>query len=141
MKDDRSRLRRAKLIERVRRTDKQRAAAEAFAAEALRARLAGVSERTLLLGQAYAGRAAIADGAELRGVVALSSQLHALGVTAARQADHARAEADARLADLASADRKHKRADEERRGLASRLDERALHHEQPVAKPSGTVLE
>ena len=90
MKDDRAKLRRAKLIERVRRIDKQRAAADAFAAEAERARLAGISERTLLLGQAYAGREAIGDGAELRGVVALSAQLHALGVTAARQADHAR---------------------------------------------------
>jgi hypothetical protein len=141
MKDERSKLRRAKLIERVRRTEKQRATADAFAAEARRARLAGISERTLLLGQAYAGRETIGDGAELRSVVALSTQLHALGVTAARQADHARREADARLADLASADRRHKRADEERRGLAQRLSERAMRHEPPVTKPTGTDLE
>jgi hypothetical protein len=141
MKDERSSLRRAKLIERVRRTEKQRAAADAFAAEAKRARLAGISQRTLLLGQAYAGREAIHDGAQLRGVVALSTQLHALGVTAARQADHARREADAKLADLASADRRHKRADEERRGLAQRLGERALRHEPPLMRPSGTDLE
>jgi hypothetical protein len=141
MKDDRTTLRRAKLIERVRRIDKQRAASDAFAAEARRAKLAGISERTFLLGQAYAGREAIHDGAELRSVVALSAQLHALGVTAARQADHAQREADAKLADLASADRRHKRADEERRGLAQRLSERALRHEPPVARPSGTDLE
>src|SRR5690606_31737133 len=103
MTDDRAKLRRARLIERVRRTDKHRAAAEAHTAEAARARLAGISERTLLLGQAYAGREAIADGAELRSVVALSGQLHVLGVTAARQADHAQREADVRLAELASA--------------------------------------
>ena len=84
MKDDRNRLRRAKLIERVRRTEKQRAAADAFAAEARRAKLAGISERTFRLGQAYAARETIGDGAELRSVVALSTQLHALGVTAAR---------------------------------------------------------
>lgn len=141
MKDDRNKLRRAKLIERVRRTEKQRAAADAFAAEARRAKLAGISERTFRLGQAYAARETIGDGAELRSVVALSAQLHALGVTAARQADHARAEADAKLAHLASADRRHKRADEERRGLAQRLAERAVRPEMPLARPSGTDLE
>jgi hypothetical protein len=141
MKDDRSQLRRAKLIERVRRIDKQRAAADAFAAEAKRAKLAGISERTFLLGQAYAARETIGDGAELRSVVALSAQLHALGVTAAQQADHARREADAKLAQLASADRRHKRADEERRGLAQRLSERALRHEPAPTRPTGTDLE
>lgn len=141
MKDDRAKLRRAKLIERVRRAEKRRVGAEAFAAEARRAKLAGISERTLRLGQAYAGRSSIADGAELRSVVALSAQLHSLGLTAARQADHARLEADARLADLASADRRHKRAEEERRGLAKRLDEHATRHEPPLSRPSGTDLE
>ena len=141
MKDDRGKLRRAKLIERVRRTEKCGVAADAFAAEAKRAKLAGISERTLLLGQAYAGRSAIADGAELRSVVALSAQLHSLGLTAARQAHHARQEADAKLADLASADRRHKRAEEERRGLATRLSERALRHEPPPTRRSGTNLE
>lgn len=141
MKDDRAKLRRAKLIERVRRTDKHHAAAEAFAAEVKRARLAGISERTLLLGQAYSGRAVISDGAELRSVVALSAQLHTLGITAARQADHARREADDRLADLASAERRHKRADEERRGLVNRLSEHAQRHQAAVARPTGTDLE
>lgn len=141
MKDDRNKLRRAKLIERVRRTEKQRAAADAFAAEARRAKLAGISERTFRLGQAYAGREAIGDGAELRSVVALSAQLHTLGITAAKQADHARAEADAKLANLASADRRHKRADEERRGLAQRLADRAMRPELPHTRQSGTDLE
>ena len=105
------------------------------------AKLAGISERTLLLGQAYAGRSAIADGAELRGVVALSGQLHALGLTAARQADDARQEADARLAELASADRRHKRAEEDRQGLARQLGERAMRDELPLTRLSGTNLE
>jgi hypothetical protein len=141
MKDDRARLRRAKLIERVRRTDRHLAAAEAYAAEARRARLAGISERTLSLGEAYSGRIEIGDGAELRGVIALSAQLRELGATAARQADDARREADARLADLASADRRHKRADEQRRGLAARLAERALQAEPGAPRSSGTDLE
>ena len=141
MKDDRAKLRRAKLIERVRRADKQRVAADAYAAEARRARLASISERTMLLGQAYATRSEIGDGAELRRVVALSAQLHTLGLTAARQADHARQEADARLADLASADRRYKRAEEKRRDLAVQLNERALRQEPLVAKPIGTDLE
>lgn len=141
MKDERNKLRRAKLIERVRRTERQRAAADAFAAEVKRAKLAGLSERTMMLGQAYSERSAIKDGAELRSMVALSAQLHTLGITAARQADHARQEADARLADLASADRRHKRADEERRGLASRLNERALRQEPVLQRQTGTDLE
>jgi|SRR5690554_4564517 len=141
MKDDRHKLRRAKLIERVRRADKQRVAAEAYAAESRRTRLAGISERTLLLGQSYAGRSAITDGAELHGILTLSGQLHALGITAARQADHARQEADAKLADLASADRRFKRAEEKRRGLAARLNERAVLHEPLVPRQSGTDLE
>lgn len=141
MKDERATLRRARLIERVRRTDRHRAAAEAFAAEAKRARLAGISERTLLLGRAYSGRAEIGDGAELRSVITLSAQLRELGTTAAQQADHARLEADARMADLASADRRHKRADEKRRGLANRLSERAQHPETPALRSSGTDLE
>lgn len=141
MRDDRAKLRRAQLIERVRRIDKQRATAEARAAEARRARLAGISERTLMLGQAYSGRAAVVDGGELRSVVALAGQLRALGATAARQADQARREADARLADLASADRRHRRADEQRRGLAERLSEHALRLDQPIPRSSGTDLE
>ena len=42
MKDDRARLRRAKLIERVRGVEQRRAAADAFAAETRRAKLAGI---------------------------------------------------------------------------------------------------
>ena len=141
MRDDQAKLRRAKLIERVRRSEKQRSAADAYLAEVERARLVGISERTLLLGQAYAGRAAIADGDELRSVVALSTQLHALGLTAAQHADHARQEADARLADLAFADRRHKRAEETHRGLATSLRERAIRPEPHLARQSGTDLE
>lgn len=140
MKDDRARLRRAKLIERVRSVEQRRAAAEAFEAEARRAKLAGISERTLRLGQVYAERSAIADGAELRGALVLSTQLHALGLTAARQADHARREADARLADLATADHRHRRAEEERRGLTKRLREQESYRDQALLRPSGTDL-
>jgi hypothetical protein len=141
MKDDRARLHRAKLIERVRGVEQRSAAAEAFAAEARRAKLAGISERTLLLGQAYAERSAIGDGAELRSALVLSTQLHALGLTAARQADHARLEADARLSDFVSADTRHRRAEEERRGLAKRLRDRR-HGPDPVpARTSGTEFE
>ena len=141
MKDDRARLRRAKLIERVRGVEQRRAAADAFAAETRRAKLAGISERTLMLGQAYAERSAIADGAERRGERVLSTQLQALGLTAARQADHARVEADARLADLASADHRHRRAGEERRGLTQRLRDHASRPDQVLARTSGTNLE
>jgi hypothetical protein len=141
MKDDRSRLQRAKLIERVRQAEKQRVAAEAFEAECRRAKLAGISERTLLLGRAYADRSQIADGAQLRSVAALSVQLHSLGQTAARQADHARQEADARLNDLASADRRYKRAEEERRGLVRRLLDQETRRELPTSRATGTDLD
>ena len=141
MKDDRRRLRRAQLIERIRDTEKRRAAAEAHAAEVARAKLAGISERTLSLGAAYAGRSSIGDGAELRSVVTLSTQLHALGITAARQADRARVAADAKMADLASADRRHKRAEEERQGLARQLREQQERAEIPLGRQTGTVLD
>lgn len=141
MTADRGRLKRAKLIERVRTAEKRKVAAEAYEAEARRARLAGISERTMLLGQAYSGRSSIADGAELQGVVMLSAQLHALGLTAAKQADHARKEADARLADLASADRRQKRAEEQRRGLAKLLDERNNRPVLPTTRQTGTELD
>jgi hypothetical protein len=141
MKDDRSRLRRANLIERVRQAEKQRVAAEAFEAECRRAKLAGISQRTLLLGRAYADRSRIADGAELRSVAALSAQLHSLGLTAARQADHAQQQADEKLNDLASADRRHKRAEQERRGLVRRLLDRELRQELPTSRASGTDLD
>ncbi|MBO9516529.1 MAG: hypothetical protein J7493_00530 [Porphyrobacter sp.] len=141
MMADRGRLKRAKLIERVRTAEKRKVAAEAYEAEARRARLAGISERTMRLGQAYSGRSAIADGDELRGVVMLSAQLHSLGLTAAKQADHAQKEADARLADLASADRRQKRAEEQRRGLARLLDERVNRPVLPVSRQTGTELD
>lgn len=141
MKDDRRRLRRAHLIERIRETDKRRAATAAHAAEVARAKLAGISERTLSLGEAYAGRSSIADGAELRSVVALSTQLHALGVTAARQADRARLEADTKMAELASADRRHKRAGEERRGLIRQLLDQQQRAEIPLGGQTGTDLD
>jgi hypothetical protein len=141
MMADRGRLKRAKLIERVRTAEKRKVAAEAYEAEARRARLAGISERTMLLGQAYSGRSSVADGDELRGVVMLSAQLHALGITAAKQADHARVEADARLADLASADRRQKRAEEQRRGLARLLDERNNRPVLPTTRQTGTELD
>ncbi|WP_156457507.1 hypothetical protein [Altererythrobacter sp. Root672] len=138
---DRGRLKRAKLIERVRTAEKRKVAADAYEAEARRARLAGISERTMRLGQAYSARSTVADGDELRGVVMLSAQLHALGITAAKQADHAQKEADARLADLASADRRQKRAEEQRRGLARLLDERNNRPVLSTTRQTGTELE
>jgi cytochrome c-type biogenesis protein CcmH/NrfG len=62
-------------------------------------------------------------------------------LTAARQADHARQEADQRLADLAFADRRHKRAEETRRGLATSLTERANRRSRISRGQSGTDLE
>ena len=54
---------------------------------------------------------------------------------------HARLEADARLSDFVSADTRHRRAEEERRGLARRLRDRRHVPDPAPARTSGTEFE
>ncbi len=141
MASNRSRLRRAGLIERMRSAEHRQAAAEAHRAEAVRQKLEQLSDRTRTLSQLYALRDTSRDGADLRSASLLGSHLHDLGATAARQAADARREADDRLADLAAADRRLQKAEEGRRDLARTIGERAEEPQPLAARKFGTHLE
>lgn len=141
MTSDTSRLRRARLIERLRSAEQRQAAAEAHRAEAVRQKLEQLSERTRTLAQVYALRDTSRDGADLRSATVLGSHLRDLGATAAKQAEHARREADERLADLAVAERRLQKAEEGRRDLARAIHEKVEEREPVGARKTGTHLE
>jgi hypothetical protein len=141
MTNDKSRLRRARLIERMRSAEHRQAASEAHRAEAVRQKLEQLSERTRTLAQIYALRDTSRDGADLRSATLLGSHLHDLGATASQQAADARREADQRLADLAAADRRLQKAEEGRRDLARSIVVRAEKQEPVPPRKFGTDLE
>lgn len=141
MTSDTSRLRRARLIERLRSAEHRQAAAEAHRAEAVREKLQQLSERTRSLSQLYALRDTSRDGSDLRSASLLGSHLHDLGATAARQAADAEREADDRLADLAVADRRLQKAEEGHRDLARAIVERAEKAEPDTSRKTGTHLD
>lgn len=141
MTSEKSRLRRARLIERVRSAEQRKAASEAYRAEAVRQKLEQLSERTRSLAQLYALRDNAGDAADLRGATILGAHLRQLGHTAARQADQARREADDRLADLAAADRRLQRAEESRRELHRDMIDRLSRVESTPPRKTGTHLE
>ena len=141
MTGDQSRLRRARLIERVRAVEQRKAALDAFQAEAVRLKLEQLSERTRSLAQLYALRDMSQDGAVLRSASVLGSHLRDLGNTAARQADQARQQADGRLADLATAERRRQRAEEGRRALHRSFLEQVGRHDGVPMRKTGTHLE
>lgn len=118
---NKARLRRALLIERLRSAEYRRAAADAKAAQAVRDRLEGLSERTRTLAGLYSLRDSAQDGADLAAVTMLSAHLREIGRAARAQADNARAEAEARFAELARAERRRQRSAEDRRDMAALL--------------------
>jgi hypothetical protein len=135
MTSDKTRLRRARLIERVRSAEQRKAASDAYQAEAIRLKLEQLSERTHSLAQLYALRDTAEDAADLRGAAILGAHLRELGRTASRQANEARREADDRLADLAAAERRLQRAGESRRELhRSILEQLGRVHATPARK-------
>jgi hypothetical protein len=118
---NKARLRRALLIERLRSAEYRRAAADAQAAQAVRDKLEGLSERTRTLAGLYALRDNAQDGADLAAASTLSTHLRQIGRTARAQADNARAEAEIRFAELARAERRRQRSAEDRRDMAALL--------------------
>ena len=141
MTSDKSRLRRAQLIERVRSAEQRKAATEAHRAEAVRVKLEQLSERTRSLAQLYVMRDTAEDAAELRGAAILGAHLRELGHKATLQANEARREADMRLAELAVADRRLQRAEESRRELHRATLERLAKLEGAPQRKTGTHLE
>lgn len=115
--DDRRRLKRAKLIERVRTVEKGRAARVSAEAEAFSARLSGVAEKTRALASHYAASQGIETADDLRRSTAMRQQLHTLGALNSAHLADARRRADAALAELGSAERKRARIEDDRRML------------------------
>lgn len=141
MNNDAARLRRARLIERVRATEKRKAAVDAFQAEAARVKLEQLSERTRSLAQLYSTRDKSHDGADLRSAAILGYHLIELGRNAAQQAGKAQQEADGKLADLAAAERRRQRAEERRKELHRSVIEQLSKPDLPLRGKSGTHLE
>ena len=124
--DDKRRLKRARLIERVRTVEKGRAALASAEAEALSNRLSGVAEKTRMLVSHYAGSGAIATGDDLRRLTAMRHQLHTLTTLNDGHLQDARRRADAALVELGSAERKRARIESDRRALESMAVVRSL---------------
>lgn len=146
---NKARLRRAILIERVRSAEYRRAAADAQAAQAVRDKLEGLSERTRTLAALYSLRDTARDGADLAAATMLSAHLREIGRAASAQADNARAEAEARFAELARAERRRQRSAEDRRDMAALLMAERERREAgvpvrsitPTEQESGTLLD
>ncbi|WP_347304361.1 hypothetical protein V5740_07090 [Croceibacterium sp. TMG7-5b_MA50] len=137
-----ARLRRALLIERMRGAEYRRAAADAQAAQAVRTRLEGLSDRTRTLAELYSLRDNARDGADLVAATTLSAHLGEIGRAAKMQAEQARAEAEARFAELARADRRRQRSAEDRRDLAALLQtERERRDAAVPQRVDGTLLD
>jgi hypothetical protein len=123
--DERRRLDRARLIERVRTMDKSRAARASADAEAVSGRLRGVADKTRLLASHYAMADGLQCADDLRRRQAMQAQLRKL---AALNADHlrdAQRRADAALTELGSAERRRARVEADRRELARTIEEKA----------------
>ena len=141
MKDDRARLRRVRLIERMRSAQKQQAAAEAHHAELVRQKLETLSYRTRSLAQVYAIRDHAIDAADLRGASLLSAHLRELGRTAEAQARAARETADAKMTALAAAERRRQRAETDRREVHQAIVERLNRPETVPVRRIGMDIE
>lgn len=115
--DDKQRLKRAKLIERIRTIEKSRAVRVSAEAETLSSRLSGVAEKTRALASHYATSHGIATADDLRRQTAMRQQLHRLGSLNDTHLADARARADAARVELGRAERKRARVEEGRRAL------------------------
>lgn len=122
--DDRKRLARTRLIERVRTIEKSRAVRASADAETLSTRLHGVAQKTQLLATHYAATQGLQTGADLRRQQAMRHQLHGLAAQNEGHLRDARQRADAALAELGSAERKRARIESDRRGLERTMQEK-----------------
>lgn len=141
MTEDKRRLKRLRLIERVRSVEQRQAVQAANQAETTRQRLEQLSDRTRSLAQTYAARDPAGDGADLYRSSMMAAQLRHLGRTADAQASHARQDADARMVDLATAERRRQRAEDQRRDAHQALMERLSRPENTPVRKVGTVVE
>lgn len=141
MRSDRARLRRAMLIERIRLVEQRQRAADAHAAEQLRARLHGISVRSEGLAQDYSRLDSAQSGKELHDLALMRAELRAMTVNARNDAARAEEQADDRLQDLAVAEKRLEAARERSRAVARELSGREQTMPEASGRKSGTPLE
>ena len=121
MTPERRKLRRAELIQRIRSVERMQSVAAASEAEATRARLFGVAERTRSLAAHYAQREGDIVGADLRSGKAMGDQLQRLTELSERQAKEAELQSQAKREVLAQSDMRLRKAKESRRDLVRQI--------------------
>ena len=121
MTPERRKLRRAELIQRVRSVERMQSVAAASEAEATRARLFGVAERTRSLAAHYAQREGDIVGADLRSGKAMGDQLQRLTELSEKQAEEAELQSQAKREVLAQSDMRLRKAKESRRDLVRQI--------------------
>lgn len=117
MTPEHKKLKRAQLIQRIRSVERMQSALAASDAEATRARLFGVAERTRSLAAHYAMREDDAVGADLRSGKAMRDQLQKLSELSEKQAEEAELHSQARREALAQSDLRLRKAGENTRDL------------------------
>ena len=121
MTPERRKLRRAELIQRIRSVERMQSVAAASEAEATRARLFGVAERTRSLAAHYAQREGDIVGADLRSGKAMGDQLQRRTELSERQAKEAELQSQAKREVLAQSDMRLRKAKESRRDLVRQI--------------------
>ena len=121
MTPERRKLRRAELIQRIRSVERMQSVAAASEAEATRARLFGVAERTRSLAAHYAQREGDIVGADLRSGKAMGDQLQRLTELSEKQAEEAELQSQAKREGLAQSDMRLRKAKESRRDLVRQI--------------------
>ena len=121
MTPERRKLRRAELIQRIRSVERMQSVAAASEAEATRARLFGVAERTRSLAALYAQREGDIVGADLRSGKAMGDQLQRLTELSEKQAEEAELQSQAKREVLAQSDMRLRKAKESRRDLVRQI--------------------
>lgn len=122
--NERKRLARTRLIERVRTIEKSRAARASADAEAVSSRLLGVAQKTRLLAAHYAAGHDLHTADDLRRRQAMRHQLHALSTLNDGHLCDAQRRADTAMAELGSAERKRARMESDRRALERATQDR-----------------
>lgn len=121
MTPERRKLRRAELIQRIRSVERMQSVAAASEAEATRARLFGVAERTRSLAAHYAQREGDIVGADLRSGKAMGDQLQRLTELSEKQAEEAELQSQAKREVLAQSDMRLRKAKESRQDLVRQI--------------------
>jgi len=114
---EKRKLKRAQLIERIRKVEHMQSAVAASEAEATRARLHGVAERTRSLAEHYSHRQGDMVGADLRSGNAMRDQLQKLTELSEKQAEEAELQSQAKREMLAQSDLRLRKAEEGTRDL------------------------